>query len=91
MAQASVKLDSTVHRLNHYPAGEEFGKQMGQLLSLRIAHALLSFNTAGRFIEDHGLNPFPYLRNGPFLLLQCNSTKFQVSVVFSSSPQAGLR
>ena len=58
---------------------------MGQLLSLKIAHALRSFNTAGRFIEVNGHNPFPYLKNGPFLVLQCDSTKCQVSVVFSSS------
>ena len=58
---------------------------MGQLLSLKIAHAVRSFNTAGRFIEVNGHNPFPYLKDGPFLVLQCNSTKCQVSVVFSSS------
>ena len=28
---------------------------MGQLLSLKTGHALLSFNTAGRFIEDHAI------------------------------------
>ena len=78
---------STIHRPNRYPAAKNLGNQWASErfyhYKFRMLYCLLIL--PGDSLKSMAIMHSPYLRNGPFLVPQCNSTKFQVSVVCSSS------